>query len=81
MRIYHPDKHPHISTDISQRRSEIYNILSDERSRQIYDCWLCSSPPWHLSFLPYVQSPTLLRVVWWPLDLNVMRGRIPIRWV
>ena len=38
MRLCHPDKHPHISTHISQRLNEIYDILSDQRSRQIYDC-------------------------------------------
>ena len=38
IRLCHPDKHPHISTHISQRLLEIYNILSDQRSRQFYDC-------------------------------------------
>ena len=38
MRLSHPDKHPHLSRHISQRLNEIYAVLSDERSRRIYDC-------------------------------------------
>ena len=38
MSFCHPNKHPHISTHISQRLNENYDILSDQRSRQIYDC-------------------------------------------
>ena len=38
MRLCRPNKLPHIFTHISQRLNEIYDILSDQRSRQIYDC-------------------------------------------
>ena len=38
MRLCHPDKHPQIARHISQRVNEIYAVLSDERSRRIYDC-------------------------------------------
>ena len=38
MRLSHPDEHPHLSRHISQRLNEIYAVLSDERSRGIYDC-------------------------------------------
>ena len=38
MRLRYPDKHPHISTHISQRLNETYDILSNQRSRQIDDC-------------------------------------------
>ena len=37
MLLCHADKHSHISTHISRRLNEIYDILSDQRSRQIYD--------------------------------------------
>ena len=43
MRLCNPDKHPHIYTLISQQLNEIYSILSDQRSRQIYDCCAASA--------------------------------------